>query len=78
MPGGLEFHQAVVLIKKIVGSRRKIIGFDLSEVGWTEEDDWDANVGSRVLWQLCNWMGVSNGHLIPSFAEGLAGKAPPA
>ena len=28
-----------------------------------EFNDWDANVGSRILWQLCNWMGVSNGAL---------------
>jgi agmatinase len=23
-------------------------------------NDWDANVGARILWQLCNAMAVSN------------------
>ena len=60
VPGGLEFHQAVTLIKTIATSGRTIIGFDLSEVAPSGDGEWDANVGSRILWQLCNWMGVSN------------------
>ena len=48
------------LIKAIAKSGRKIIGFDLNEVAPGEQDDWDANVGSRILWHLCNWTGVSN------------------
>ena len=67
VPGGLSFHQAVTLIKTIA-TARKIIGFDLNEIGTGNHDDWDANVGSRILWQLCNWMGVSNNllHYLPS------------
>ncbi|HEX6226800.1 MAG TPA: agmatinase family protein [Chryseolinea sp.] len=57
--GGLEFQQAVYLIKKLVLSGRKIIGFDLCEVS-PGHDDWDANVGARVLYQLCNWCAVSH------------------
>lgn len=60
VPGGLEFYQAQALIKTIATSGRRIIGFDLSEVAPGDQDDWDANVGSRILWQLCNWTGVSN------------------
>jgi agmatinase len=60
--GGLEFEQVVFLIKKLVKSGRKIIGFDLNEVA-PGEDEWDANVGARLLYQLCNWTGVSNGRL---------------
>ncbi|NOT76492.1 MAG: agmatinase family protein [Cyclobacteriaceae bacterium] len=60
VPGGLEFYQATFLIKAVVASGRRIIGFDLNEVGTDESSDWDANVGARILWQLCNWMGVSN------------------
>lgn len=56
--GGLEFHQAVFLIKKLVQAGKKIIGFDLCEVA-SGHDDWDANVGARILYQLCNWTGVS-------------------
>ena len=39
------------LIGKIEESGRKIIGFDLVEVGAGE---WDGNVGARVLFKLCN------------------------
>jgi agmatinase len=63
VPGGLEFYQAASLIKELTYSGRTIIGFDLNEVG---HDEWDANVGARILWLLCNWMGVSNGQLTAS------------
>jgi agmatinase len=60
--GGLEFHQAVHLIKKVALSGRIIIGFDLCEVAGGD-DDWDANVGARILFHLCNWCAVSQGRL---------------
>lgn len=50
VPGGFEFQQAVELIKAVAESGKKIIGCDLNEVG---NDAWDANVGSRLLYQLC-------------------------
>lgn len=56
VPGGLEFSETFFLIKKVVESGRKIIGFDLCEVG---NKEWDANVGARVLYKLCNLMGKS-------------------
>ncbi|MGB3074607.1 MAG: agmatinase family protein, partial [Chitinophagales bacterium] len=56
--GGLEFEQAVYLIHKVVRSGRKIIGFDLNEVV-PGETEWDANVGARMLYKLCNLMGLS-------------------
>jgi agmatinase len=56
--GGLEFYQAVHLIKKLVLADKIIIGFDLSEVA-PGRDDWDANVGARILYHLCNWCAVS-------------------
>ncbi|MCS6973939.1 MAG: agmatinase family protein [Cyclobacteriaceae bacterium] len=58
--GGLEFHQVLYLLRKLVESGKKIIGFDLNEVA-PGESDWDANVGARLLYQLCNWMAVSQG-----------------
>ncbi|MBL0744055.1 agmatinase family protein [Chryseolinea lacunae] len=63
VPGGLEFQQVIYLLKKLVLARKKIIGFDLTEVAPGEDDDWDANVGARLLYQLCHWMGVSHGKL---------------
>ena len=63
VPGGLEYTQFVYLLKKIVLSRRKIIGFDLSEVS-PGHDDWDANVGARILYQLCSWTAVSHKKLV--------------
>jgi len=59
VPGGFESVQINFLIKQIVKAGKKIIGFDLCEVA-PGQDEWDANVGARTLWELCNWMGVSN------------------
>ena len=60
--GGFEYDQMVYLLKKLVLSGKKIIGFDLCEVA-PEQDDWDANVGARILFQLCHWTAVSQGKL---------------
>jgi agmatinase len=60
--GGFEFEEVAFLIKKLVKSGRKIIGFDLNEVA-PGADDWDANVGARLLYHLCNWMAVSQNKL---------------
>jgi agmatinase len=61
--GGFEFHQIAFLIKKLVKTNKKIIGFDLNEVA-PGHSEWDANVGARMLYHLCNWMAVSNKKLI--------------
>ena len=53
VPGGLSFHQAVFLLSHIVESGRKIVGFDLTEVS-PGDNEWDANVGARILYKLCN------------------------
>lgn len=57
--GGLEFEQAAYLIWNVVQSGRKIIGFDLNEVA-PGKTEWDANVGARMLYKLCNMMGLSH------------------
>lgn len=54
--GGLEYQEAVYLLKKVVDSGRTIIGFDLSEVGNSE---WDGNVGARMLYKMANLMAAS-------------------
>lgn len=58
VPGGLEFTEAVFLLKKVVESGRKIIGFDVCETG---NNEWDANVSARIIYKLCNLAGRSNG-----------------
>ena len=68
VPGGLEFFEALYLLKKVVASGRKIISFDLNEIS-PGPTDWDANVGARLLYQLCNWMAVSQGKLVLSRKE---------
>jgi len=63
VPGGLDFQEALFLIKKVVKSGRKIVGFDLNEVSpgitnGNENDtagEWDANVGARLLYKLCGY-----------------------
>lgn len=66
VPGGLSFGQMVTLLRTLVGSRRRIVGFDLTEVAPAApqpvpaqpgqapppDDEWDANVGARVLYKL--------------------------
>jgi agmatinase len=58
VPGGLEFNEAVYLIRKVAESGRTIIGFDLNEVA-PGKDEWDANVGARMLFEMCNWAAIS-------------------
>lgn len=55
--GGFELEQINFLFNKLAESNKKIIGFDLNEVGNVE---WDANVGARVLYRLCNFLAKSN------------------
>ena len=56
VPGGLEFEEVFYLFKKVINSGRKIIAFDIVEVGNSE---WDANVGARALYRLSNLMLMS-------------------
>lgn len=63
--GGLGFAQAVYLIRQVVNSGRTIIGFDLNEVA-PGEDEWDANVGARMLLKLCVLAGLSNKIMQPA------------
>lgn len=51
--GGQSFQEAAYLLKKVVESGRTIVGFDLVEVApGPDGDEWDANVGARVLYKL--------------------------
>ncbi len=59
VPGGFELEEVFFLLGKVLESGRTIIGFDLVEVG-VSDSDWNANVGARVLFKLCNLLVSSN------------------
>jgi agmatinase len=59
--GGLEFEQAIYLIETVARSGRTIIGCDLNEVAPGDGSEWDANVGARMLYRMCNLMALANG-----------------
>ncbi len=54
VPGGLSFNRAALLLDTLRTSGKKVVGFDLVEVApGPEGDEWDANVGARILYKLC-------------------------
>ena len=57
--GGFEFEQILLLIEKIVDSGKRIIAFDINEVA-PGGDEWDANVGARLLYRIANLAAKSN------------------
>jgi agmatinase len=58
VPGGLSFQQAQAVLRALVKSGRRIVGFDLCEVG---PEEWDANVGARLLYKLIGFSLLSRG-----------------
>jgi agmatinase len=58
VPGGFELDGVFYLFKKVLESGRQVIGFDLVEVG-SGDNDWNANVGARSLYTLCNLLASS-------------------
>ena len=62
VPGGLSFPEAQFLIGAVVRSGRRIVGFDLNEVApGPAGDEWDANVGMRLLYKMIGWALRSQG-----------------
>lgn len=60
VPGGLTFAQAVALLEGLVRAGKTIVGFDLNEVSpGPDGDEWDGNVGARLLYKLIGWTLVS-------------------
>ena len=49
VPGGLRWREALGLVRAVAQTGRRVVGFDVGEVG---AGDWDANVGARLLWAL--------------------------
>jgi len=58
VPGGLDTDQVFYLFKKIQQSGRKLIGFDLSETG-ISDNGFDENIAARILLKLCNFLAAS-------------------
>ncbi|MFA5140684.1 MAG: agmatinase family protein [Elusimicrobiota bacterium] len=63
VPGGLGFEEACFILSTLARSGRRILGFDLVEVAPAPggKDEWDANVGMRILYKLAAWTFVSRG-----------------
>jgi agmatinase len=63
VPGGLDFHEAVFVLREVARAGKKIVGFDLNEVapGPDPADEWDGNVGARVLYKLVGFTLASHG-----------------
>jgi agmatinase len=54
VPGGLSFNEVDYLLWMVANSGKRITGFDLCEVAPGEgKDEWDANVGARLLYKMC-------------------------
>lgn len=63
VPGGLSFQEAVYLIKQLVLSGRRIVGFDLVETAPANSkkpNDINANTAAHLLYKLCGWCLRSN------------------
>ncbi len=61
VPGGLAWDEALAVVEAVVRSGRTIVGFDVVEVAPGPDDDWDANVGARLLYKLIGFTLVSRG-----------------
>jgi agmatinase len=62
VPGGLSFAEIVVLLRTLVDSGRKVVGFDLVEVAPdpTGVSEWDGNVAARILYKMIGFALMSN------------------
>ena len=60
VPGGFSLEQMIYLFEKIIESGKRIIGFDLCEVVPSPTNEWDENVGARIVYKLSNIAVKSN------------------
>jgi agmatinase len=64
VPGGLDFQEAIAILREVVRAGKKILGFDLNEVAPNtrdEADEWDGNVGARLLYKMIGFTLASQG-----------------
>lgn len=64
VPGGIGFGEIDYLLWMLANSGKRIIGFDLCEVAPGENNEWDANVGARILYKLCIYTNYNNNNKI--------------
>jgi agmatinase len=57
--GGFETEQVLYLLEQVVAAGKTFVAFDLNEVGG--EDEWNANVASRLLYRIANLAAYSQG-----------------
>lgn len=60
VPGGLSYEQAQYMLTALANSNKNIIGIDLVEVA-PGDDEWDGNVGARLLFHMCGVLAKNNG-----------------
>ncbi|MFD1770688.1 agmatinase family protein [Sphingobacterium suaedae] len=61
VPGGLSYEQATYMLTALAHSNKKIIGIDLVEVAPGDQDEWDGNVGARLLFHMCGVLAKNSG-----------------
>ncbi len=61
VPGGFSFAEAILLLEQLLHRGRTVVGFDLVEVAPSGSDEWDGNVGARILYELCGLALASQG-----------------
>jgi agmatinase len=63
VPGGLSFSEAVALVRLVIESERRIVGFDLCETapGPEGSGEWDANVAARLLYKMIGFAVMGRG-----------------
>ena len=67
VPGGMSFGEMTTLLAALAASGRRVVGFDLCEVVPAPRgDEWDQNVGARVLYKLIGASLTSLGKITPT------------
>jgi agmatinase len=57
VPGGLSWRETLLLLQ-LLADEHEIVGFDVVEIG---DEEWDANVGARLLYKLAGWSIATRG-----------------
>lgn len=66
VPGGLDYQEVLMIINELIASKKRLVGFDLVEVAPNPKDknnEWDANVGMRLLYKMTSAALASMGHI---------------
>ncbi len=64
VPGGLDVQEIATILREVVRAGKRIVGFDLNEVAPNPsdpDDEWDGNVGARMLYKLVGFTLASQG-----------------